>query len=92
MIVVRVELLSAITGKTTELARMHIANNGGDAKLGDYLVNTLRGRSKEDLDAAWRNKSYTRQGQVLKHRRLDLHVWHLVGKALQNLGYGYKNG
>lgn len=90
MLIVRVELLSAITGKTTELARMHICNDGqGDnPRLSDYDVHTLRGRSGEDLDQSWRNKTYTRQGKVRKHRRLDLHVWHLVGKALTAMGYG----
>lgn len=90
MLIVRVELLSAITGKTTELARMHICNDGTStsARVSDYDVHTLRGRSGEDLDQSWRNKTYTREGKVLKHRRLDLHVWHLVGKALTAMGYG----
>lgn len=88
MLIVRVELKSAVTGETTELARMHISNAGGTNTLGNYDVQTLRGRCAEDLDRAWRNKSYTREGKVENHKRLAEHVWHLVGKALKNLGYG----
>lgn len=84
MIVVRVELWSAITGAKTELARMHIANVGGDQNLGDYLVRTLRGRSAKALD----NGKVQREGKVLAHPRLAQHVWNLVAKALNNTGYG----
>lgn len=85
MIIVRVELHSAITGDTTELARMWIANRGDSTnhRMGNYDVSILRGRSKEALD----------QGTVLKtagveqHQRLAKHVWNLVCKALNNAGY-----
>ena len=50
MIVVKVELHSAITGQISELARMHICNIGGTATKGDYHSAALRGRSKADLD------------------------------------------
>jgi hypothetical protein len=90
MIIVRVELLSAITGNTQELARMHICNEGGTNTKGDYGVYTLRGRDKEALDASWRGNGFTRQGKVLGHPRLSEHVWHLVGKALSSVGYGNK--
>ncbi|WP_225899695.1 hypothetical protein [Croceicoccus gelatinilyticus] len=29
----------------------------------------------------------TREGRVMGHRRIALHVWHLVGKALASIGY-----
>jgi hypothetical protein len=32
--------------------------------------------------------SVTRKGKVEGHRSLDLHVWHLVAKALASMGYG----
>ena len=88
MIIVRVELVSAIDGQTTELARMMIDNVGGTQKVGDYRCRTFRGRSAEQLDKAMIARSVTREGKVEGHRRLDLHVWHLVGKALQAMGYG----
>lgn len=88
MIVVRVELHSAITGETTELARMIIHNVGGTAKVGDYECLTYRGRCRDELDRSMANATVTRKGKVEGHRRLDLHVWHLVGKALRSMGYG----
>ena len=87
MIIVRVELHSAVDGSVRELARMYITNVGGTHTLRDYKVQTLRGRSKEQLDQAARERSYTHQGEVVKHRSLALHVWHLVGKALKRIGY-----
>lgn len=85
MIVVRVELHSAITGKATELARMVICNTGtGTARLGDYIVRSLRGRSTADLD----KDTTQRQGEVKAWPRLDKHVWNLVAEALRTMGYG----
>jgi hypothetical protein len=88
MIVVRVELHSARTGRVRELARMVIDNIGGTAATGDYRCRTLRGRTRSDLDAAWRSRKFTREGGVTGHKRLALHVWHLVAKALSNMRYG----
>jgi len=91
MIIVRVELWSAVTGEQTELARMAIDNIGGNANLGDYRARTLRGRSVEALDRALLNIQSTgvqREGRVLRHPRLREHVWNLVAKALANMGYG----
>lgn len=84
MIIVRVELHSAITGKVTELARAHICNTGGTETAGDYDVRTLTGRSASALDQGLVN----RKGKVFGHARLKLHVWHLVAKALAAMGYG----
>lgn len=88
MIIVRVELHSAIDGQKTEIARMMIDNIGGTEKVGDYRCRTYRGRSGDDLDRAMFTEAVTREGKVEGHRRLDLHVWHLVGKALKSMGYG----
>lgn len=86
MLVVRVELWSAITGEKSEIARMHICNEGGNdtGTVGHYGCQTFRGR---DADALARLQ-VQRKGKVANHRRLDLHVWHLVGKALTSMGYG----
>lgn len=88
MIIVKVELHSAITGDRTELARMMIDNIGGDMKRRDYRARTYRGRSGTALDKAMLAGATTREGRVLGHRALDLHVWHLVSKALTGMGYG----
>lgn len=83
MIIVRVELHSAINGQVTELARMHISNAGGDAQHGNYEVQTLRGRDRTALD----RRVVQRRGKVFRHARLALHVWHLVARALIAVGY-----
>jgi hypothetical protein len=88
MIVVRVELHSAITGEVTEIGRAVIDNIGGTANFGHYRVRTVRGRGGDQLERSMRSGQFTREGRVLGHARLKLHVWHLVGKALAAIGYG----
>jgi hypothetical protein len=91
MIIVRVELWSAVNGEKTELARMIIDNIGGTVQRGDYRARTLRGRSREALDRALLqadDAGATRKGYVRGHPRLREHVWNLVAKALSELGYG----
>lgn len=83
MIVVRVELHSAITRKVTEIARMHIRNRGGTEELGDYAVDTVRGRSREQLDRG----ACVRSAEVKGYPRLRIHVWHLVARALIAMKY-----
>ena len=88
MLVVRVELHSAITGRVSEIARMNIANTGGGTgKNGDYRCETLRGRDKAVLD----RRQVQREGKVLNYPRVSIHVWHLVARALVAMGYAGKN-
>jgi hypothetical protein len=84
MIVVKVELHSAITGIVIEIARAHICHAGETGKLRDYFVRTLRGRSAAALDRG----DVQRRGKVEKHPSEAVHVWHLVAKALAAMGYG----
>ena len=92
MIVIKVELWSAITGSKQELARMVIDNVGGDVNRGDYRTRTLRGRDEGALDRAMRSTPMgsTREGFVEGHPRLREHVWNLVAKALASMKYGEK--
>lgn len=83
MIVVRVELWSAIDGERTELARMLIANEGGTAHRGDYDVKVLRGRSAGQLDRG----TVQKVAKVRDYPRLAVHVWNLVARALAATGY-----
>ena len=83
MIIVKVELHSAITGKITELARMRITNEGGTNVRGDYFGVTFRGRDSKALDKNAINKF----GSVKNYPRLQLHVWNLVGRMLSTMGY-----
>jgi len=83
MIIIRIELHSAITRRVTEIARMRICNIGGTRTRGSYSVQTLRGRCKEQLDEA----KVQRQGSVSDYPRTEIHVWHLVARALIALKY-----
>lgn len=83
MIIVRVELHSARTGRKTELARMEIANRSGTGKLRDYEARTLRGRSTEALN----KKTTQRSTEITQHASLSKHVWTLITKALVQMGY-----
>lgn len=84
MIVVRVELWSAITGKVIELARMRIGNDGtGGAAMGSYDGVTFRGRDRETLD----RQVPSRTGRVENYPRQSRHVWNLVARMLTRMGY-----
>lgn len=85
MIVVRVELHSAITGEISELARMIITNTGdGGKRRGNYAGATLIGRSTAALD----RRTVSKIGKIENWPRLDKHVWNLVAAMLANMGYG----
>lgn len=84
MIVVRVELWSAITGDKTELARMHISNVGGDMKLRDYHAQTFRGRDTAALDKL----TVQRETEIKRWPSQAVHIWNLVSRALSGMGYG----
>lgn len=88
MIVVKVELHSAITGKVTEIARAVIHNVGGTNTHGDYKCFTLRGRDAEALEKNMRNCGHhVRDGAVSAYPRLALHVWNLVARSLASMRY-----
>lgn len=85
MIVIRVELHSANTGKVSELGRMVIDNIGGTRTRGDYRCRAYRKGSRL-TDGLERN--VIRRGAVEGHARLAEPVWNLVAKALTAMGYG----
>lgn len=79
MIVVKVELHSAITGKVSEIGRMHIVNNGtGDHRVGNYIVRLMRRGTTHRVQ---------KTGSVENHARLSRPVWDLVVKALTSVGF-----
>ena len=77
MIVVKVELHSAVTGKVSEIGRMHICNDGKttntDPSRGDYIVEIMREGT---------NNKVQRRGMVRDYPRLPHTVWELVRRAL----------
>lgn len=83
MIVVKVELHSAVTGKVTEIGRTIIANVGGTLERGEYDVSVARkpmpGKPFSNRDT--RDKPM-RRGQVHDYPRLSYNVWRLVIRAL----------
>jgi hypothetical protein len=85
MIVVRVELWSAITGAKTELARMHISNRGTNAnpRRGDYEGAAFIGRDSAALDRL----AVSKRGELKDFPRQQLHVWNMVARMLAAMGY-----
>lgn len=96
MILVRVSLLSAITGKETQLGVMTVANDGTsrNPRVGHYdsrVDNDIPADEPVDFYGVVLRKpdfkQETRRGRLEKHRRLDLTIWHLIGGMLKNMGY-----
>lgn len=77
MIVVKVELHSARTGKVTELGMMTLSNQGGklDDKRGDYTVEVLRKGAAH----------IQRTGEVLNFPRKSYSIWRLVCRAIKSV-------
>ena len=83
MIVVRVELWSARTGKVSTLGVMKIANDGteGNGDHGCYDGKVMR--KPEFTDA-------TRRGRLVHWPRRSKTIWHMVAAMLESMGYGQK--
>jgi len=85
VIVVKIELWSAVTGKSSELGRMYIANDGtGTSNNCDYDAVVCRRGSKDvpqPLAAA--GPKPTRKARVENYPRLSYNVWRLVLRALR---------
>ncbi len=89
MLVIRVELWSATSGQVSELARMTIDNIGttDSGEYADYRARSYRGRDAMTLHRAMAKGVAQREAKVFRHARKRLHVWHLVARALDRLGY-----
>jgi len=83
MLVIRVELHSAVTHQITEIARMEVCNVGGTTERGYYVAKTFYGRCKAVFD----KRRVAREGAVANYPRLSKHVWCLVARSLKNMGY-----
>ncbi len=82
MIVVKVELHSAITHKVTTLATAIISNKGtGTKNRGDYDVKIGRAGTS-DLVSVYQKPQRT--GSVENYPRLSYSVWRLVIRALRS--------
>lgn len=80
MIVVKIELHSAITGKIKKIGEMRISNIGGTKRRGDYAAKVARRGSWP----GWYNdpSKFMREGSVKNYPRLSYNVWRLVIRSL----------
>lgn len=86
MIVVKVELHSAITGAVTPLGTAIIANDGsGTHARGRY--DAWFGRKGQDLVNLLSCRGDARHSRVEGFPRLSKNAWHLLARALKAAGY-----
>jgi hypothetical protein len=79
VILIKVELHSAVTGKVTEIGRAHIFNDGaGDRRSGSYGARFMRRGTTDTVQ---------REAKIPKHGRLSQSIWVLVRKAVVAAGY-----
>lgn len=83
MIIVKIELHSAVTGQIFEIGRMRICNTGGTRTRGDYSIELMRRGTTDKV---------LKRAEVKNHARLSYSVWVLVAKALLALGFKIGRG
>jgi len=85
MLVVKVELHSAITGEITTIAKAIIHNIGGTHHRGNYESLVLRKNSvNKPHRKLERDRDVLRIGEVHDYPRLNYNVWRLVIRALRD--------
>lgn len=79
MILIKIELMSAVDEKRNrEIGRMVICNDGtGHEMRSDYIVQLMRRGTRDKV---------LKTAEVKDYPRLSIPVWHLVARALKNLG------
>lgn len=86
MIVVTVELHSAVTQEVTLLGKLVIANDGTSPEPTTGHYHAFFGRRKQ-ADVRRVMAMPMRKARILNFLRLRLGVWHLIRKALEEAGY-----
>ena len=86
MIIVTIELRSAITGDTETLGVMHICNDctSMNPSRGNYDVRVGNKKDAVALDHLAIQEKPQRAGRVLNYPRLSYNVWRLVLRALKS--------
>lgn len=86
MIVVTIQLHSAVSGQSETLGVMHIANDGTarDARQGNYDVKVGNKTHAVTHDHAAIQDKPQRSGRVENYPRLSYNVWRLVARALKS--------
>lgn len=85
MLVVTIELHSAVTGKITQLGKAIISNVGGTVASGDYAARFGRKHQQMLPDI---HANPCRSSEVKSFPRRRLNAWHLLARALNAAGYG----
>lgn len=81
MLVVKIELHSAIDGTIKEIGTMLIDNIGGTMERGDYRVRVGKKNHAGNILKVWKKPGRT--AHVLDYPRLSYNVWRLVSRALR---------
>jgi len=87
MIIVTVELKSAIDGRTTKLGEMIIANDGTATSMTKGNYDAFVYRKPKFFNRKKLTDNVTRRGRVENYSRQSRVIWDLVGLALKNMGY-----
>lgn len=88
MIVVKIELHSAITGKLTNLGSMIINNDGTGTNLrGNYRARMYKSSKRSVLNQHAQGHKPIRDVEIKDHPRESQPVQSLVLKALKAMGY-----
>ena len=82
MIVVKIELHSAITKQVTTIGQMVIDNVGGTQAQGDYRVRVGNRRHAGENDIRAIMERPQRRGEVKGYPRLSYNVWRLISRAI----------
>jgi hypothetical protein len=91
MLVIKVELHSAIDGRIEQLANMVIANDGtGTSTKGNYWGKAFRKGSDyfSERGKSDPTNKVIAQGKVDNYPRKDKHVWNLIARMLRSMAYG----
>ncbi|WP_066546807.1 hypothetical protein [Sphingomonas sp. CCH15-F11] len=89
MIVVPIQLYSAVTGEVENLGTIVIDNIGGTRARGDYRVRAYaKGAAEAGFLHMVSRARPIREGRVFGHRRQAEPVGNLIAKAMKELGYG----
>lgn len=91
MIVVDIDLRSAVTGQRSTLNTLIVDNIGGTGSKGNYRCRMYRKGERARYHNDWEMAGHAkpiREARVEGHSRLAEPVGNLIAKALTALGYG----
>ena len=87
VLVVRVEVHSARTRKVKTIAVAKICNVGGTERLGNYEGTTFKLPYKGNIYETLAKSQQLRHGRVALYARKSSHVWNLIARMLNQMGY-----